>query len=86
MPAPRSLPLRRCRLASALVALALAASPLGVGPASAKNLKSGGAGGWSVELLSSAPDQVSGVDALVRVGFPGNAINPDAVLLLTART
>jgi len=37
---------------------------------------------WSIEILSSAPDQVSGGDALVRVGFPGEDIKPDTVLLL----
>jgi hypothetical protein len=40
------------------------------------------ADGWTIEILSSAPDQVSGGDALVRVGFPGEAIKENAVLLL----
>ncbi|MCZ6784973.1 MAG: DUF6351 family protein [Proteobacteria bacterium] len=37
---------------------------------------------WSIEILSGAPDQVSGGDALVQVGFPGKDIKVDAVLLL----
>ena len=37
---------------------------------------------WSLEILSSAPDQVSGGDALVRVGFPGAEIKENAGLLL----
>jgi hypothetical protein len=37
---------------------------------------------WTIEILSSAPGQVTGGDALVRVGFPGDDIKPDAVLLL----
>jgi hypothetical protein len=37
---------------------------------------------WSIEILSSAPDQVSGGDALVRVGFPGSEVKEDSVLLL----
>jgi hypothetical protein len=40
------------------------------------------ADGWTIEILSSAPDQVSGGDALVRVDFPGAAIKANAVLLL----
>jgi hypothetical protein len=41
--------------------------------------------GWSIEILSSAPGQVSGGDALVRVGFPGEDVKPDAVLLLNGQ-
>jgi hypothetical protein len=37
---------------------------------------------WTIEILSSAPHQVSGGDALVRVGFPGGILKPNAVLLL----
>jgi hypothetical protein len=37
---------------------------------------------WSIEILSSAADQVSGGDALVRVDFPGDDIKVNAVLLL----
>jgi hypothetical protein len=37
---------------------------------------------WTIEILSSAPDQVSGGDALVRVSFPGGVPKPNAVLLL----
>ena len=36
---------------------------------------------WSIEILSSAPDQVSDGDAMVRVNFP-DGIKPNAVLLL----
>jgi len=37
---------------------------------------------WSIEILSSASDQVSGGDALVRVEFPGKQIKKNARLLL----
>lgn len=37
---------------------------------------------WSIEILSSAADQVSGGDALVRVEVPGDDVKEDAVLLL----
>ncbi|HEX5067191.1 MAG TPA: DUF6351 family protein [Myxococcota bacterium] len=37
---------------------------------------------WSIEILSSAPDQVSGGDALVRVTFPGKKIKKNARVLL----
>jgi hypothetical protein len=48
----------------------------------ASGLASANANSWSIEILSSAPDQVSDGDALVRVGFPGEDIKPNAVLLL----
>jgi hypothetical protein len=35
-----------------------------------------------IQILSSAPDQVSGGDALVRVQFPGVAVPPNAILTL----
>ena len=38
--------------------------------------------GFAIEVLSSAPDQVTGGDALVRVHFPGRGTRPQAVLLL----
>jgi Tannase-like family of unknown function (DUF6351) len=37
---------------------------------------------WAIEILSSAPDQVSGGDALVRVELPGKKIKKTARLLL----
>jgi hypothetical protein len=37
---------------------------------------------WSIEILSSAPDQVSGGDALVRVEFPGKKVKQRARVLL----
>ncbi|MEX2205271.1 MAG: DUF6351 family protein [Myxococcota bacterium] len=37
---------------------------------------------WSIEIVSSAPDQVSGGDALVRVEFPGRQIKQNARLFL----
>jgi hypothetical protein len=37
---------------------------------------------WDIDILSSAPDQVSGGDALVRVEFPGRKIKTNARLLL----
>ena len=48
----------------------------------APGLAAGGDNTWSIEILSSAPDQVSGGDALVRVAFPGDKVKPNAVLLL----
>jgi hypothetical protein len=40
---------------------------------------------WTIQILSSDPDQVTGGDALVRVGFPGGVINRSAVLLLNGQ-
>ncbi len=37
---------------------------------------------WKIEILSSAPYQVTGGDALVRVGFPGKKVKKNALLLL----
>jgi hypothetical protein len=37
---------------------------------------------WAIEILSSAPDQVSGGDALVRVSFPGARVKKNARVLL----
>jgi hypothetical protein len=37
---------------------------------------------WNIEILSSAPDQVSGGDALVRVSFPDEDLKRNARLLL----
>jgi hypothetical protein len=80
MPSLRCAPFRRSSIPTALGALALAALLAGLAlPAQARR---GGGGSWSIEILSSAPDQVSGGDALVRVGFPGDLVKPDAVLLL----
>jgi hypothetical protein len=39
-------------------------------------------GTWSIEILSSDPDQVSGGDALVRVEFPGRKVKRNARLYL----
>jgi hypothetical protein len=76
---------RRIRCTSRTTALALAALvalaapwPAAAGKGDAKNA----AKPWSIEILSSAPDQVSGGDALVRVGFPGAVIKTNARLLL----
>src|SRR3990172_1641077 len=66
----------RNRYLDALGAIALGPLLAAVGPAPAR------AGEWTIEVLSSAPDQVSGGDALVRVGFPGAEIKEDAVLHL----
>jgi hypothetical protein len=57
---------------SALVLAAFLAAP---GSAVAGN-------SWAIEILSSAPDQVSDGDALVRVDFPGNAVKQNVTLLL----
>jgi hypothetical protein len=59
---------------AALGALALAALIVAPGSAAAEN-------SWAIEILSSAPDQVSGGDALVRVHFPGAAIKQNVTLL-----
>lgn len=41
--------------------------------------------GWTIEILSSAPDQVSGGDALVRVSTPGRFFQRHATLLLNGQ-
>jgi hypothetical protein len=66
----------RSRCVAAPGALALAALLVAFAASPAR------ADAWTIEILSSAPDQVSGGDALVRVGFPGNSIKQNAVLLL----
>jgi hypothetical protein len=65
-----------------LAGLALAALLVGAAP---PPVLANGANGWTIEILSSAPDQVSGGDALVRVDFPGQAIKPNTVLLLNGQ-
>src|SRR5262245_53226924 len=77
MPAPRALPLRRFRLAVALVGLALALP----GPATAVPRRDRPVRPFSIQILSSAADQVSGGDALVRVGFPSADIPANVTLL-----
>ena len=77
MPFRRSARVRRIRFAASLAALASAALLAAPGPVAAV-----GTDTWSIEILSSAPDQVSDGDALVRVGFPGDAIKENARLLL----
>ena len=64
MPSRRSVCLRRSALSAALAASALFA--LLLHPLSAAAAPTT----FSIEILSSAPDRVSGGDALVRVGFP----------------
>src|SRR5262245_52498599 len=66
----------RVRLCGSFVALTIAAF-LATPAAAAKPGNT-----WSIEILSSAPDQVSGGDALVRVGFPGAGAKGNARLLL----
>jgi len=74
MSSQRSVVSTASHLVSALLALAaLLAAP---------GLVAANGNSWSIEILSSAPDQVSGGDALVRVGFPGAQIKQNAVLLL----
>ncbi len=75
MPSLRCISTPRNRSLAALGAL-LAMLLVAVGPTPAR------AGGWTIEILSSVPDQVSGGDALVRVGFPGGKIKKNAILLL----
>ena len=72
MPSRRNAVSRSTRLATVGL-LALAA--LLMAPNSCEN-------SWTIEILSSAPHQVSGGDALVQVGFPGGVPKPNAVLLL----
>ena len=73
MPSRRSVPLGRRLAAAGLLALgALLVAP---------GLASADWNTWSIEILSSAPHQVSGGDALVRVGFPGDDLKVNAVLL-----
>ena len=71
-----SAPASRTARVSLLFAAALVVSVL---------LLPGSAEAWEIEILSSAPDQVSDGDALVRVGFPGNGIKKNAVLLLNGQ-
>ncbi len=61
-----------------LVLLAIASLAAVPGPA----LATQSSNTWSIEILSSAPEQVSGGDALVRVGFPGAKVKKNARLLL----
>ena len=68
MPSRRSARVSRIRILASLAALAIAALVGAPGSVAAAD-----SNGWSIEILSSAPDQVSGGDALVRVEFPGDA-------------
>jgi hypothetical protein len=65
---------RRCSLAAVFGASMLAASLLVPEPSGAKPP-------FAIQILSSAPDQVSGGDALVRVQFPDVDIPANATLL-----
>ena len=42
-------------------------------------------GTWSIEILSSDPEQVSGGDALVRVEFPGKKVKKDGIGIRVAQ-
>jgi hypothetical protein len=77
MPSRRTVRVARIRILTSLAALVIAALVAAPGPAAAV-----GDDTWSIEILSSAPDQVSGNDALVRVGFPGDEIVVEARLFL----
>jgi hypothetical protein len=59
-------------------ALVLAAGLVASGPAATANASNT----WSIQILSSAPDQVSDGDALVRVDLPGAAVKQNARLFL----
>jgi len=74
----RSVRLARTRFPATLGVLALGVLLAAPGPAVAAE----DSNTWSIEILSSAPDQVSDGDALVRLGFPGDAIKENARLLL----
>jgi len=77
MPSRRSARVSRLRILTSLAALTIAAVLVAPGSVAAEDSNT-----WSIEILSSAPDQVSDGDALVRVGFPGDAIKENARLLL----
>src|SRR5262245_3945038 len=79
MPASRSVSSRRSALVAALAALVLLATFASPAPAAPKK---GGGPPFEIQILSSAPDQVSGGDALVRVALPGTGLPTNAVLLL----
>jgi len=76
----------RIRLLVALASFACASLPLVAGAASWSYegwfapFSFGGT--WSIEILSSDPEQVSGGDALVQVQFPGEKIKKNARLFL----
>ena len=69
---------------AALAALAFAAAPAGATGFEKERPghNHGSRDDWDIDILSSRPDQVSGGDALVRVGFPGKFIKPNARLFL----
>jgi hypothetical protein len=71
---------RRCARVSgrslALLALVALLTPLASGAADPDPNT------WAIDILSSRFDQVTGGDALVRVGFPGKKVKKDAQLLL----
>jgi hypothetical protein len=71
-------------LFSSLIALAFLASVAIPAPAGAKMRRASTRPSMphEIQILSSAPDQVSGGDALVRVQFPGAAVPPKALLTL----
>ena len=77
MPSRCTARVRRIRVPAALAALAVAALFAAPEYAAAQDSDT-----WSIAILSSAPDQVSGGDALVRVGFPGSVIKENARLFL----
>jgi hypothetical protein len=84
MSSRRSTRISRIRTLASLVALAVLAAP-GAALASwwhGHHHYRPHRGGWDIDILSSAPDQVSGGDALVRVEFPGRKVKKNAVLLL----
>jgi len=89
--ASRSTGISRARLLVALAFLACASLPLVAGAHDGRGhhgpwwmpwMPFSLHGRWSIEILSSEPDQVSGGDALVRVQFPGRRIKQNARLFL----
>jgi hypothetical protein len=79
----RTRPDVRARISLPLVLLAVAAIAAAPVPAAAGKAGANKADNtWSIEILSSAPDQVSGGDALVRVAVPGSRIKQNVRLLL----
>jgi hypothetical protein len=84
----RSTRVARTRLLVALAFLACVSLPLGAGAHNGWRhhgrwwMPFSFHGTWSIEILSSAADQVSGGDALVRVQFPGKKVHKKARLYL----
>src|SRR5262245_35114394 len=78
----RSARVSRTRLLVALAFFACVSPPVVAGALTWRFVPFLFSGTWTIEILSSEPDQVSGGDALVRVEFPGKKIKKNARLVL----